>query len=96
EELSHRISKKSSFYLDVYSSLANFYALTSRDEDLESLYEEISEKLSHLDITDTDRFHKYIKIRYNHAHYLFKRKRQPQAIDELTDLIEILRDKKSC
>lgn len=96
EELSHRISKTSSFYLDVYNSLVNFYALTSRDEDLDGLYEGISEKLSHLDISNTECFHKYIKIRYNHAHYLFKRKRQSQAIDELTDLIEILRDKKSC
>lgn len=96
EEIQHRLSKRVNFYLDVYNSLVNFYALSHKDTELKALYQEITETLQHVDISQTDQFHKYVKIRYNHAHYLFKRDLHSQAINELTGLIETLRERKSC
>lgn len=93
EKIVSKISSKSPTYLKVLNTLSNFYSIVGREKDYEDNYS-ILVKLYQTKNFDYQEFlFGYIRVRYNHAHYLVSKERYNEAIEESLETIELCKSK---
>lgn len=83
------LSQQSMVYLKILNTLSNFYSLVGRDEDYEKNYQILRQAYNNKDFQHQEYLFGYIRIRYNHAHYLIAKGRNSEAIQEALETIDI-------
>ncbi|HEL1541790.1 TPA: helix-turn-helix transcriptional regulator [Streptococcus suis] len=78
------------FYLDFLNSYTIFLGEVGEDDKYMELVSNVKSEVSKLDLSINADFQAYIKIGYNYARFLLKRKQTNLALDEVTELINQL------
>lgn len=83
------LSPNSMVHLKILNTLSNFYSLVNRDDDYEKNYLILRQAYDNKDLAHQEYLFGYIRVRYNHAHYLISKKRNFDAIQEALETIDI-------
>lgn len=83
------LSQNSMLYLKILNTLSNFYSLIGRDDEYEKNYQMLKQAYDNKDFEHQEYLFGYIRVRYNHAHYLIAKGLNTEAIQEALETIDI-------
>ncbi|MDO4814812.1 MAG: helix-turn-helix transcriptional regulator [Gemella sp.] len=95
EQILSKINKKDDMYMIVVTSLLNAYYKLNVVEEYTRLYLEINDILNEKNIKYIDRLEEIIKVKYNYCYLLWKSNDTQNAIDKITELIEMCKSYKT-
>lgn len=88
-----KVSPETTIYLKILNTLSNFYSLVGREQEYEENYSLLVKLYQKKNLDILEFLFGYIKIRYNHAHYLVAKKKYDEAMQEALETIEFCKSK---
>jgi putative transcriptional regulator plcR len=92
EQLLTPLKIKQSVYLRILNTLSNFYSLMGRNNEYLENYELLISIYKNEDLSASDYLYGYIRVKYNHAHYLLGEEKKIEAVAEALETIEICKN----
>ncbi|MBF0698746.1 helix-turn-helix domain-containing protein [Streptococcus danieliae] len=95
EHMLSGIDSDSLIYLKLLNTLSNFYSLVGREEDYETNYSLLLKLYQTKNLEHQEYLFGYIRVRYNHAHYLVSKEKYSEAIQEALETIELCKEQQT-
>lgn len=95
EKIVATISSKSLVYLKVLNTLSNFYSVVGREQDYEQNYVQLVALYQTKNFDYQEFLFGYIRVCYNHAHYLMLKKKYSESVQEALKTIELCKEKQT-